>query len=50
MALSEADTRAKLIDPLPHRRGWTEDLIKREETERGIDVVDGRPRRRRRGG
>lgn len=46
MRLSEADTRAKLIDPALHRRGWTEDLIRREETDRGIDVVDGRPQRR----
>jgi len=49
MSLSEADTRAKLIDPALHRRGWTEDLVRREETERGIDVIDGKPRRRERG-
>lgn len=49
MALSEADTRAKLIDPALHQRGWTEDLIRREETDRGIDVVEGQPRRRQRG-
>ena len=30
-ALSEADTRAKLIDPTLHARGWHEDLIKREK-------------------
>ncbi len=29
---NEADTRSKLIDPKLHARGWTEDLIKREET------------------
>ncbi|MEA2074372.1 MAG: hypothetical protein U9O85_01350 [Euryarchaeota archaeon] len=34
MSLSEADTRAKLIDPVLHRHGWTEDLIRREETTR----------------
>lgn len=45
MHLGEADTRAKLIDPALHRRGWTEDLIRREETERGIDIIDGKPRR-----
>jgi type I site-specific restriction endonuclease len=28
MALSEADTRAKLIDPALHFRGWAENLIK----------------------
>ena len=49
MKLSEADTRAKLIDPALHQRGWTEDLIRREETERGIDIIDGKPRRRERG-
>jgi len=30
--LGEADTRTKLIDPGLHARGWTEDLIRREET------------------
>lgn len=49
MTLSEADTKAKLIDPVLHQCGWTEDLIRREETERGIDIIDGKPRRRRRG-
>ena len=49
MLLSEADTRAKLIDPVLHSRGWTEDLIRREETDQGIDIVDGRPKRRQRG-
>lgn len=34
MSLSEADTRAKLIDPVLHRRGWAEDLIYRVETVR----------------
>ncbi|MGQ9631555.1 MAG: hypothetical protein ACUVXI_14785 [bacterium] len=49
MSLSEADTRAKLVDPALHRCGWTEDLVRREETERGIDIIDGKPRRRERG-
>lgn len=49
MSLTEADTRAKLIDPALHERGWTEDLIRREETDRGIDVVEGKPRRREKG-
>src|SRR5881628_3837371 len=49
MPLNEADTRAKLIDPGLHARGWTEDLIRREETAGAIEVVDGRPRRRARG-
>ena len=33
MSLSESDTKAKLIDPVLHQRGWAEDLIRREETE-----------------
>ena len=49
MPLSEADTRAKLIDPVLHRCGWTEDLIRREETEKGIDIINGKPKRRRKG-
>lgn len=45
MGLGEADTRAKLIDPAIHARGWTEELIRREETAGAIEVVDGKPRR-----
>jgi type I restriction enzyme R subunit len=49
MPLSEADTRAKLIDPSIHRRGWTEELIRREETAGAIEIIDGKPRKRSRG-
>ncbi len=49
MALSEADTRAKLIDPVIHTRGWTEDLIRREETAGAIEIVEGKPRKRAKG-
>ncbi len=49
MPLSESDTRAKLIDPALHRCGWTEDLIRQEETKKGIYVVDGKPQRRKKG-
>ena len=35
MPYSEADTRAKLIDPAIHKRGWTEDLVRREEAAGG---------------
>ena len=45
MSLSEADTRAKLIDPAIHRRGWTEDHIRREETAGAIEPVSGRRKR-----
>lgn len=43
MGLSEADTRARLIDPAIHARGRTEDLIRREETAGAIEIIDGRP-------
>ena len=49
MPLSEADTRSKLIDPAIYARGWTEDLIRREETAGAIEIIDGRPRRRSKG-
>lgn len=49
VGLSEADTRAKLIDPAILRRGWTEELIRREETAGMITVDGGRPRRQGRG-
>ena len=43
MGFSEADARAKLIDPALHARGWTEDLIRREETADSIEIINGRP-------
>ena len=46
MPLNEADTRAKLIDPALHSRGWTEDSIKREVTAGAIEIVAGIPRQR----
>lgn len=45
MARNEAETRTQLIDPAIHARGWTEDLIRREETLGTIEIVDGKPRR-----
>jgi type I restriction enzyme R subunit len=42
MSYNEADTRAKLIDPAIHKRGWTEDLIRREETAGAIEIVGGK--------
>ena len=32
MSFNESDTRAKLIDPALHERGWGEDWIRREQT------------------
>ncbi len=49
MPLNEAETRAKLIDPAIHARGWTEDLIRREESAGAVEIVDGRPRKRSKG-
>jgi len=49
MSLSESDTRAKLIDPALHSRGWTEDLIRREETAGAIEIINGEPRKRAKG-
>ena len=45
MALSEADTKAKFIDPALHSRGWTENLIKREETAGAIEIMGGTARK-----
>lgn len=49
MGFNEADTRSKLIDPVLHRRGWTEELIRREETAGTVEIVGGQPRRQGRG-
>ncbi|MDO8616150.1 MAG: DEAD/DEAH box helicase family protein [Dehalococcoidia bacterium] len=49
MGLSEADTRAKLIDPALHDRGWTENLIRREITAAPVIIDEGRARRSPRG-
>jgi type I restriction enzyme R subunit len=49
MSLGEADTRAKLIDPAIYRRGWTEDLIRREETAGTVEIIEGKPRRQAKG-
>ncbi|HEU0027403.1 MAG TPA: DEAD/DEAH box helicase family protein, partial [Ktedonobacterales bacterium] len=49
MGLSETDTRAKLIDPAIHARGWTEDYIRREESAGAIEIAGGKARQRARG-
>ena len=46
MPLNEADTRAKLIDPAIYKCGWTEDLIRREETAGTVEIINGKARRR----
>lgn len=47
--LNESDTRSKLIDPAIHARGWTEDLIRREETAGAIQMVNGNARKQPKG-
>jgi len=49
MPMNEADTRARLIDPALYRRGWTDDLVRREQTAGAIEVVAGQARQRARG-
>ena len=49
MNLNESDTRAKLIEPALHKKGWTEDFIRREETAGTVEIINGKARRRARG-
>lgn len=49
MSLCEADTRSQLIDPALHSRGWSEDLIRREETAPPIEMVRSKAKRKGRG-
>lgn len=49
MSLSESDTRVKYIDKALHECGWTEDMIRREETAGAIEIIDGKPRKQSRG-
>jgi type I restriction enzyme R subunit len=49
MPLSDSDTREKLIDPALHAHGWTEDLIRREETAGEMEIVEGQARKRSQG-
>ncbi len=43
---NEAQTRRDLIDPKLFLKGWTADLIKVERTPGGVDIVDGKPIKR----
>lgn len=47
MSRNEAQTRFELIDPALFKLGWTTENIKVEETVGGIDIIDGKARRRR---
>lgn len=46
--LNEADTRAKLIDPALHARGWQERMISREQLPGRVQLYGGKPTRVRR--
>jgi len=47
MSRNEDQTRLELINPKLRDRGWTEDLIRRERTVGGADIIGGQPRKRR---
>ena len=46
MTRNEHLTRVELIDPVLAEKGWTDNLIREEKTPGGVDVVDGKPRKR----
>jgi type I restriction enzyme, R subunit len=46
MGMSEADTRANLIDPVLIQKGWVYPYAKREESGKAVDIVNGQPRQR----
>ena len=47
MGLSEADTRAELIDPVIRGKGWVMPYVRREESGKRVDIVGGQPRQSR---
>lgn len=49
MGRNEAETRIQLIDPALRLRGWTEAMIRREETLGTIEIIEGQPRRQAQG-
>jgi type I restriction enzyme R subunit len=46
MTRNEHLTRVELIDPVLADKGWTDILVREEKTPGGVDVVDGKPRKR----
>lgn len=46
MSRDETQTRIELIDPALYNRGWNDSLIRRERTPGGVDIIDGKPKRR----
>lgn len=49
LTLSEADTRAKYIDPALRRQGWKEANIRREVTAGAIELIGNQARRKSKG-
>jgi type I restriction enzyme R subunit len=50
MPMNESETKTRLINPIIHQRGWTEDLIRREEITGSIEINDSGPYRRQKTG
>jgi len=46
---SEHQTRFELVNPALRARGWTEDLVRVEETAGAVEIIDGRPRKQSKG-
>jgi len=44
--MSESDTRANLIDPVLKVKGWIHPYVKREESGKAVEIINGRARRR----
>ena len=46
MSRDERLTRIELINPALFESGWTDVLIREEKTPGGVDIIDGKPRKR----
>lgn len=46
MPRNEHQTRVDLINPVLHDRGWTDAHVREEKTPGGVDIIDGKPRKR----
>ena len=47
MPRNEHQTRVDLINPVLYERGWVEELIREEKTPGGVDIIEGKPMKRR---
>ncbi len=46
MPRDEKQTRVDLINPVLYERGWVDSLIREEKTPGGIEIIDGKPKKR----